>query len=81
MRDVARRLHNAERTAEAIGQSISRTRPRIRQLEEDARRATDTVRSVREPARRIGEAAEGIDRQGLRSRELPDYHAPAEDRQ
>lgn len=76
---ITRPLHDAERTSESLGQSISQARPRIRQLEEDAREVTETVRSLREPVRQVGDAAERIDREGLRSSELPDYRPRAED--
>lgn len=75
---LGRSLHDAERTAESLGQSISRTRPPIRQLEEDAREVTETARSLREPVRQVGDAAQRIDREGLRSSELPDYRPPTE---
>lgn len=78
--NLGRPIQDAERTAQSVGQSISRTRPRIRQLEEHARRATDTVRALRDPVRRVGDGAEDIDREGLGSTELPDYHSSAEDR-
>lgn len=77
---LARPLHDAERTAESLGQSISQARPRIRQLEEDARELTGTVHSLRKPVRQVGDAARKIGREGVGSSELPDYYGPAEDR-
>lgn len=77
---LAQPVRDAERTAESLGQSISRARPRIRQLEEDAREISERARSLREPVRQIGDAASKIDREGLRSPELPDYDPPEEDR-
>lgn len=74
---LARPLDKAQRTAESLERSISRARPRIRRLEKDAREAAETLRSLRNPIRQAGDVAEKIEREGLRSNELPDYHPPA----
>lgn len=76
---IARPLRDAEGTAESLGQSMTRARPRIRQLEEGARQVIESVRSLREPVRQVGDAAERIGREGLRSTELPDYDPPEKD--
>lgn len=77
---LAEPVRDAERTAESLGQSISQVRPRMRQLEEDARQVTESVRSLREPVRQVGDAAGKVNREGLRSPRLPDYRPPVEDR-
>lgn len=70
----ARSLHDSERTAESLGQSFSAARPRLRQLKDEARQVTNTVRSVRERVRGVSDTAEKVDREGLASRAMPDYH-------
>jgi phospholipid/cholesterol/gamma-HCH transport system substrate-binding protein len=74
---LARPLDDAERTAESLGQAMTQARPRIRQLEENAGEMIDTVRSLREPVRQVGDAAQKIDQEGLRSSELPDHRPSA----
>lgn len=74
--NINRRLNDANRTAVSLGESITRARPRLKQLEDDARHVTETVRSVREPVRRVGDAATRIEQEGLGSTKLPDYVPP-----
>ncbi len=73
-------LRDAELTAETLGQSINRARPKVRQLEDDALKVTETVRSLRAPVLRVGEAAQKLERQGLGSLTLPDYRPSDEEK-
>ncbi|MES2337679.1 MAG: MlaD family protein [Pseudomonadota bacterium] len=73
-------LRDAELTAETLGQSINRARPKVRQLEDDALKITETVRSLRAPVLRVGEAAQKLERQGLGSLTLPDYRPSDEEK-
>ena len=75
---VSRRVHDAEKAAESFGQSVLEARPQIRQVQEEAHEVTRTVRSLREPVRQVGDAAAKIDREGLRSPELPNYRQRTE---
>lgn len=70
---LGRPLHDAEGKARSLGLSIAHARPRIRQLEGDAQQIAETARAVREPVRRVGDAAKKIDREGVGSPKLPDY--------
>jgi phospholipid/cholesterol/gamma-HCH transport system substrate-binding protein len=77
---LVRPLHDAEGKARSLGLSISHARPRIRQLEGDAQQIAETARAVREPVRRVGDAAKKIDREGVGSPKLPDYRPTTEER-
>lgn len=78
--NINRRLNDANRTAVSIEDSITRARPGLKQLDDDARHVTEKVRSVREPVRRVRDAATRIKREGLGSTKLPDYVPPPVDR-
>lgn len=58
--NIKRRLNAADHTAVPRGESSALARPRLKQLDDDARHVTTTVRSVCEPVRRVRDAATGI---------------------
>lgn len=70
---IAQSLSSADKSAMSFGQSISRARPRMRQLEADAHQVTETVRSLRGRVGRAGDIAKRIEQGGFGSTELPDY--------
>ena len=74
---LTRSLNAADKSAVSFGQSVSRARPRIRKLEADARQVTGTVRSLRGPVGRVGDAAKRIEQGGLGSTKLPDFKPSA----
>ncbi|MBB3589577.1 MlaD family protein [Sphingomonas sp. ZB1N12] len=71
--NIAQSLNSADKSAVSFGQSVSRARPRMRQLEADARQVTETVRSLRGPVGRAGDVAKRIEQGGFGSTKLPDY--------
>ena len=70
---ISKSLNSADKSAVSFGQSVSRARPRMRQLEADARQVTETVRSLRGPVGRAGDVAKRIEQGGLGSTKLPDF--------
>jgi ABC-type transporter Mla subunit MlaD len=73
---ISRSLSSADRSAVSFEQSVSRARPRMRQLETDASQVTATVRSLRGPVGRAGDVAKRIEQGGLGSTKLPDFKPP-----
>lgn len=70
---ISKSLNSAEKSVVSFGQSVSRARPKMRQLEADARQVTETVRSLRGPVGRAGDVAKRIEQGGLGSTKLPDF--------
>ena len=71
---IAQSLSSADKSAMSFGQSVSRARPRMRQLEADAHQVTETVRSLRGRVGRAGDIAKRIEQGGFGSTELPDHN-------
>ncbi|MFV1919675.1 MlaD family protein [Sphingomonas sp. MJ1 (PH-R8)] len=71
-------LKRADESASAIGEALERRRPAIRRLDDEQRELQQTFKSLRNPIRRVGEAAERLSTDGIQSRGLPDYHPTRE---
>lgn len=78
--DLPRRLNDAQGSAESFERSMIQAQPRLRQLADDARQATDDLQSFQEPVRQVGEALTNIGRGGSKTSSLPDYRPIAEKR-